>query len=210
MNRLLRFCTAAALLLTAALAFAQTTAKPDALRLYNEKDYAQAIAICESEIKEKPNNMDAYCVLCWSLIASRMYLQAEERATQARKVNPYDVRLMEVLGEAKYFLGKNDEALNMFQRYAANASENALRYGRVYFYMGEIYIKQSKFQHADIALSTAVRSEPLRDDWWTRLGYAREQCKNYASAIIAYDRALTINPLQYDASPGKDRRQSRL
>ena len=191
------------------LAFAQVS-KPDALKLYNEKDFAQAIVICEGEIKENPANMDSYCVLCWSLIASKQYLQAEERATQARKINAYDIRLMEVLGEAKYFLGKNVEALNMFQRYVANATENSLRYGRVYFYMGEIYIKLSKFQHADIALSTAVRSEPLRDDWWARLGYAREQCKNYVSAILAYNQALTINPAQYDASRGKERCQSRL
>ena len=189
---------------------AQQAVQQDALKLYREKKYTDAIAVCEKELAANPNNMDSYSVLCWSLIATDRYLEAEQRATEARKLNSYDTRLMEALGEAKYFLGKNNEALSMFQRFIANASETSKDIGLVYYYMGEIYIRQSRFQHADIAFSAAVRSSPTRDYWWTRLGYAREKTGDYKSALTAYDKALSLNAAQYDAKRGKERCQEKL
>lgn len=193
----------------AGVAFAQT-AKPDALKSYNEGRYKEAIEICEGELAENPNNLDSYTVLCWALIANHQYSEAEQRATAGRRVNAYDNRLIEVLGEAKYYLGKNDEAMSLFERYVANVQGNAKRLGKVYYFMGEIYIKKAKYEHADISLSMAVRIEPLRDDWWTRLGYAREQIGDYSNAISAYDRALSLNSTLTDASSGKIRCQQHL
>lgn len=191
-------------------AFAQSAVQKDALQLYRNKQYDAAIAVCEQEIKANPANMDAYSVLIWSLLRQKRYLQAEEKGLQARKENSYDIRIIEALGEAEYYLGKNDAALSYFQRYVSNARESEGDYVLSYYFMGEIYIKQSKFQHADIALTTAVRNKPERADYWTRLGYAREMCKEYTSAIEAYDRALALNASLADAKSGKERCQSRL
>ena len=71
--------------------------------------------------------------------------------------------------------------------------------------MGEIYIRLGKFNHADIAFTTAVKTEPLKDYWWTRLGYSREMAANYSIALDAYEQALTLNPYQNDAKAGKER-----
>ncbi len=193
-----------------AVTFAFAQERPDALKLYNNGNYKEAIAVCEQEIAENPNNIDSHVVLCWSLVANKQYSEAEQRATQARTINSYDVRLIEVLGEAKYFLGKNNEALNFFERYISNVPETAGRVGRVYYYMGEIYVKQSRYEHADIAFTTAVHTDPLRDYWWTRLGYAREMAGDYKNALVAYSKALELNPGQYDATRGKTRCESRL
>ena len=190
--------------------FSQSTAQRDALQLYRNRQYDAAILICEQEIKADPTNMDAYSVLIWSLLRQKRYLQAEERGLQARKQNSYDIRIIEALGEAEYYLGKNDAALSYFQKYVSNARESEGDYVLSYYYMGEIYIKQSKFQHADIALTTAVRNEPERADYWTRLGYAREMCKEYSSAIEAYDKALALNGNLTDAKSGKERCQKHL
>lgn len=191
-------------------AFAQQEERKDALKLYNADQYEEAIEVCEKEIAANPNSLDSYCVLCWSLVANKQYMAAEERATKARESFPYDVRLIEVLAEAKFYQGKNGDALSLFQKYVSTAPESAARYGRAYFFMGEIYVRQSKYNRADIAFTTAVRNEPLRDYWWSRLGYAREMCKNYKTAVAAYDKALSIKPGQYDATRGKERCQSRL
>lgn len=189
---------------------ASTQQKPDALKLYRAKRYQEAITVCEQELAANPNNIDSYSVLCWALVATKQYTKAEEKAIAARKINSSDIRLLEILGEAQYFLGKNNEALNMFQRYIATAPESAIDRAFVYYYMGEIYIRQSKFQHADIALSTSVYIEKNRDYWWTRLGYAREKCSSYKSALEAYNRALALNPSQADATQGKARCQAQL
>ena len=162
-------CFSMNIILSSAFLFSQTE-KPDALKLYNDGKYKESIEVCQAELKNNPNNLDSYAVLCWSLVANKQYSEAEQQALAARKINPYDVRIMEILGEAKYFLGKNNEALNMFQTYIANVPENGSRFGRAYYLTGEIYIRQARYQHADIALTTAVRREPRRDSWWRRLG----------------------------------------
>jgi cytochrome c-type biogenesis protein CcmH/NrfG len=71
--------------------------------------------------------------------------------------------------------------------------------------MGEIYIRQERFQHADIALTTAVRFEPGRETWWVRLGYAREQAGNNREALAAYEKALQLNAASVDAQRGRTR-----
>jgi tetratricopeptide (TPR) repeat protein len=91
--------------------------RPDALRLYQQGRYAEAIAQCEAELFQDPQNRESYVVLCWSLVANRQYAEAEQRATQARTLSWYDHRIIEVLAEAKYFLGKNSESLSLFQEY---------------------------------------------------------------------------------------------
>lgn len=188
--------------------FAQS--KPDALVLYRQGNYAEAIKICEQEIVANPKNIDSYCVLCWSLVRNRQYAEGEMRANEARKLAPADVRLMEILAEAKYYQGKNNEALEMFRTYIANAPSNAARIGNAYYYMGEIYIRQGKYQHADISMTMSVYTEPLVDIWWTRCGYAREMAGNYATALEAYSKALELKASNADAARGKERVAARL
>ena len=184
--------------------------KPDALVLYRQGNYAEAIKICEQEITTNPRNIDSYCVLCWSLVRNRQYAEGELRANEARKLAPADVRLMEILAEAKYYQGKNNEALEMFRTYIASAPSNAARIGNAYYYMGEIYIRQGKYQHADISMTTAVYTEPLVDIWWTRCGYAREMAGSYATALEAYSKALELKASNADAARGKERVAARL
>lgn len=185
------------------LLFAQV--KQDALLLYNNGRYEEAIKICQQEIEQNPGRVDSYVVMCWSLVRSRQYAEAELRAEAGLAVTPYDLRLTEILGEARYYLGKNNSAMEQFQRYIANAPENGARVGTAFYFMGEIYIRQARYRHADISLSAAVKKEPLLDRWWVRLGYAREMAKNYQGSLEAYDEALRLNPSSVDAERGRSR-----
>lgn len=178
--------------------------------MYHNGKYKESVQVCEEELKENPNRVEAYVVMCWSLLKNKQYAEAEQRASEGLEVSPYDLRLIESLGEAKYFLGKNQSAMEQFQRYVANASESAARLGTAYYYMGEIFIKQARYQHADIALSSAVKKEPLLDSWWIRLGYAREMAGNYPEAAVAYDEALKLNSSSYEASRGRERVSAKI
>lgn len=188
--------------------FAQQRA--DALVLYRSGNYPEAIKICELEIQENPQNIDSYCVLCWSLVRNKQYAEAEQRAAEAREVNSTDVRLIEIQAEAKFYLGKNTAAMELFQLYLANVPANGSRIGNAYYYMGEIYIRQAKYQHADISFTASVHTEPLVDYWWTRCGYAREMAGSYESALAAYNKALELKPSNADAQRGKERVSERL
>ena len=100
--------------------------------------------------------------------------------------------------------------MEQFQKYVANANESSSRLGTAYYFMGEIYIRQARYQHADIALSSAVKKEPIYENWWIRLGYAREMAGNYLEALEAYDEALRLNPSSVDASRGRDRVKEKI
>ena len=189
--------------------FSQTT-KQDALVLYHNGKYRESVQVCEEELKENPNRVDSYVVMCWSLVKNKQYAEAEERALSGLEVSPYDLRLIEILGEAKYFLGKNTGAMEQFQKYVASAPESGARVGTAYYYMGEIFIRQARYQHADIAFSSAVKKEPMLDSWWVRLGYAREMAGNYYEAVNAYDEALRLNSSSIEASRGRDRVNAKL
>ena len=197
------------LLIQTASVFAQTQQK-DALVLYHNGKYKESVQVCEEELKENPNRIDSYVVMCWSLVKNKQYAEAEQRATEGLAVSAYDLRLIEILGEARYYLGKNNGAMEQFQKYEANANESSSRLGTAYYFMGEIYIRQARYQHADIALSSAVKKEPLYENWWIRLGYAREMAGNYLEALEAYDEALRLNPSSVDASRGRDRVKEKI
>lgn len=184
--------------------------KQDALVLYNNGKYAEAVSVCEQELAENPSRIESYVVMCWSLVRNKQYSEAEQRATDGLKISPYDLRLIEILGEARYYLGKNNGAMEQFQRYVSSAPESGSRVGTAYYYMGEIYIRQARYQHADIALTAAVKKEPLLDSWWVRLGYAREMAKNYYEAANAYDEALRLNPASVEADRGRTRVSSKI
>lgn len=198
-----------AVLLGTAAVFAQNI-KQDALVLYNNGRYAESVAVCEQELAQNPNRVESYVVMCWALVRNKQYSEAEQRALQGLKISAYDLRLTEVLGEARYFLGKNNGAMEQFQKYVANAPESGSRVGTAYYYMGEIYIRQARYQHADIALSAAVRKEPLLENWWIRLGYAREMAQNYREAANAYDEALRLNSSSIEAERGRNRVGAKL
>ena len=167
--------------------------KPDALAMYYEGRYEDAIQVCLDELKELPRNMDSYAVMCWSLIELKKYQDSFDQVSKALAMAPYDPRIVEVAGESLYFLGKNREALKYFEQYIF-ISRSGLRISRVYYYMGEIFIRLGEYNNADIAFSTALHFDEQIADWWSRLGYAREMGEQYEWAVEAYENALRLNP----------------
>jgi len=177
---------------------------PDALAEYRAGNYDRAIQICRSEIEENQNNLEAHVVICWSLVRLGRHEEALRFARLGRSISRFDVRLIEITGEIYFNQGMNNEALQHFQEYASLAPEGQ-RIDSVYYYMGEIFIRQGKFRHADIAFTTAVHWVPGNAAWWARLAYTRESANDLSSAIEAYEKALSLNPQLTDAQRGLDR-----
>jgi len=190
-------------LFSAFAAFSQNRS-PDALAEYRAGNYERAIQICRSELEENSTNLESHVVICWSLLRLNRYDEALRFARAGRSLHRYDARITEILGEIYYHQSLNNEALQYFQEYASVASEGT-RIDMVYYYMGEIYIRQGKFRRADIALSTAVHWMPGNAAWWVRLAYARENAGDLSSAIEAYEKALSLNSQLTDAQRGLER-----
>ncbi|MCL2230494.1 MAG: tetratricopeptide repeat protein [Treponema sp.] len=177
---------------------------PDALAEYRVGNFERSVQICREEIAENPGNLEAHVVICWSLIRLNRFDEALRYARAGRAIHRFDVRITQILGEIHYYQGRNEEALQFFQEYASSAPEGA-RIDQVYYFMGEVFIRQGRFRHADIALSTAVHWVPGNAAWWVRLAYTRESAGDLSSAIEAYERALSLNSQLADAQRGIER-----
>ncbi|HWR12439.1 MAG TPA: hypothetical protein VN445_11490 [Rectinemataceae bacterium] len=161
-----------------------------------------------ARIKEGGDDIDAYVSLSWSLVALRKYSEAESYALKGYEIRK-DPRLAQAIGEASYYLGKNDIALAMLREYIATYPEGP-RAGLSFYICGELYIRMAQYMHADIAFSTAVQHNPNNPAWWARLGWARENARKILQALDAYEKALTLNPNLVDALEGKKRIQDRM
>jgi tetratricopeptide (TPR) repeat protein len=177
--------------------------KPDALEMFRGARYADAVKICQQEIAVSPNNLDSYIVMGWSLLRLQQYSDAQASGQKAISISPNDPRIIQIIGEADVFLGRFDEALKFLQEYVA-LRPNGERIARVYWLMGECYIKLKEYQNADISISTAVYYEQNNPAWWARLGYARELANDLKWARDAYDHALKLDPALADALRGRD------
>jgi tetratricopeptide (TPR) repeat protein len=181
----------------------------DALAEYRAGNFQAAVAICEKEIVQDESNLESHVVLGWSLLRLGRYEEARICAQNGRRLNYYDARIIEILGETSYFQGQNAEALAFFEEYVG-LSPDGSRIDVVYYYIGEIFIRQGRFRHADISLSTALHYVPLNAAWWTRLGYARERAGEPVEALNAYEKALGLDSRLADARRGIDRIRAAL
>jgi tetratricopeptide (TPR) repeat protein len=181
----------------------------DALAEYRAGNFQTAVAICQDEIVRDPSNLESHVVIGWSLIKLGRYEEAEVYARNGRRLNYYDARIIEILGEASYYQGQNAEALAFFEEYIGLVPDGS-RIDVVYYYIGEIFIRQGRFRHADISLSTALHYVPLNAVWWTRLGYARERAGESVEALKAYEKALGLDAQLADARRGIDRIRANL
>ncbi|HEY9592983.1 MAG TPA: tetratricopeptide repeat protein [Spirochaetia bacterium] len=198
----IRIAAAAAALCVIAAGTLVAQDKPDALELYRANKYADAIRVCQQELQDSPNNVDSWVVMGWSYLRLQQYADALNAGQKAVAINPNDPRVIEILGEAFTFLGRTAPALEDLQEYVA-LRPNGDRIARVYWLMGENYIRLKEYQNADIAISTALYYEQNNVLWWTRLGYARELANDLKWAADAYAHALKLDPGNADALRGK-------
>jgi len=158
--------------------------------------------------QKNPQDLDAYIGYAWSLNALEEYQKAKEIA-QAGYAKFKDPRLAQALGEALYYLGENEAALANFQEYLAKLPEGSK--AAVTFYLcGELFVRMGKFNHADIAFSTALQYAPNNARWWARLGWVREKIARYLPALKAYEQAVNLNPNLQDALSGKTRMLAKI
>ena len=183
--------------------------KLDALELFRQNKFAEAIKVCQQELAVSPNNIDSHVVMGWSYLNLQQYQGALDIAQEALAINPNDPRVIQIIGEAEVFLGKIGEALLYLQQYVA-LRPSGDRIARVYWLMGECYLRLKEYQNADIALSTAVYYSQSSAQWWTRLGYARELASDLKWALEAYTRALKLDAGLVDALRGKDSVEKKL
>ena len=198
-----RTALAVAFLLVVAAAGMAQTPYQDAQRLYDQGKYEESRQMALAILNSSPNDIDTYVLVCSDLLGLGRWADARNYALKAWAIRK-DPRFLEILGEAAYNLGENDEALRHFQDYVSAVPEG-VSVGTAYYYVGEIYLRLARYAHADIAFATALQFSPGNARWWTRLGWAREKGNDSAGALAAYNAALRLEPRLEDALLGKER-----
>ncbi|MGL1894455.1 MAG: tetratricopeptide repeat protein [Spirochaetaceae bacterium] len=181
----------------------------DALKLWRDGNFKEAADVCFEELENLPKasfaqRMDSYTVLCWSLLSLKRYDDVIIYGKEAYDQSTRNWRFVAALGEAHYHLGNNRESLYFLEKYIELKSSGD-KAGYMYYLMGHVFLRLEEYYRADVALSMAVYLKPLDAGWWSRLGYAREQAKDYQRAKDAYNKALSINSSLVDADRGMKR-----
>jgi tetratricopeptide (TPR) repeat protein len=171
--------------------------------------YNQAIAVCDREVQDDPKRIESYVVKCWCLF--RLSKHADVVATgQAGLRVSFDARISEVMGESFYFLGQMDNSVKYLQRYLDVAGDSGDRGPTALFFLGEVYLRQKRYEHADMAYSAALKQEPSMSRWWFRLGNACEGLEEWKRAYDAYGKALSLAPSYQEAKDGQARVKPKL
>ncbi|MDR0584380.1 MAG: tetratricopeptide repeat protein [Treponema sp.] len=173
-----------------------------------ETYYNEAVRICQSEIARNTATRETYTVITWTLQRQNKYAEVIIWGERGLRLYSDEFRIVEIMGEAYFYLGEYNRSLAFMQRYT-NAVPQGERTPTAYFFIGEIYRLTGKYLHADIAYSTAVRLEPGSVLWWYRLATVRESAGDRDAAITAYQRALTLNPNYREAAERLERIQAR-
>lgn len=181
--------------------------KKDALQLYRNKQYREAVNVVFNELKSYPPSevrlrMDSYSVLGWSLLGLKRYDDAVKYGLEALKFSPYDYRIIGILGEAYFYLGKSTDALRKFQEYVDLRRNSKKSLFFIYRYMGEIYLRKGRYSHAALAFETALHYRGNSARSWARLGYSRERNGEKKAALKAYQKSLALQPDLREAKRG--------
>jgi tetratricopeptide (TPR) repeat protein len=155
--------------------------------------YNEAVRQCLDEVSGNTASRTTYTVLTWTLQRQRRYPEVITWGERGIRLFPDEYRIVEIMGEAFFYLDDYARSLSYMQRYT-NALPQGDRVSVAFFFTGEIYRLTQKYHHADIAYTTALRFEPNLALWWYRLGSVREEIGDRTPAIDAYQQALRINP----------------
>lgn len=158
----------------------------------SQLDFQRSLAMTERLLTADQANTDLQTLKTWNLFRLHRYLDTVVYAQNVLNAHQ-DYRIIETMAEALYFLGKNEEALSAFSRYFTLSPEDDDRRSSAYYYVGEIYFRIKKFEHADIAFSTAVALEKNMYYWWYRLGIVEEILGNYRRAYQSFNASLVLN-----------------
>ncbi len=168
------------------------------------KVFASSLAMVEKLLPAEAANPDLVSLRCWDLFRlgrHKEVVAVAQKALQTMK----DYRIIETMAESLYFLDRDEEALKSFAKYFELAPAHDDRMSSAYYYVGECYMRLKKYEHADIAFSTATSMEKGMYFWWYRLGGVKELLGQYKRAYGAYGTALELNPGFQAAKDGRGR-----
>ena len=171
--------------------------------------YNEAIRIGTDEINRNAASSDSYVAIAWSMRRLLRYRDVLSWGERGLSAFPEEHRLVQLMGEAYFYLNDHNTSLALMQRYVNNVPRGG-RASVAYFFIGEIYRFRNQYRHAEIAYTTAVQLDPGTALWWFRLASVREAEGDFREAVEAYEYAIRLNPNYQQAIDGLNRSRNRM
>lgn len=160
--------------------------------LFKAGKYREAIAKGQELIDADTANISSYSVMGWSYLNLGQWKQALNIAKKSEKISKNNPGIIQILGEAYYELKEYDNAKKYFSKYLDIAPNGTLR-GWVYYYLGSMYAKESKWYKAEISYSTAVYLDNDKVQWWMELASIYGKLDKQAQAENVYKKVLALD-----------------
>lgn len=167
--------------------------------LFQDGKYREAIEAAKVLIEQdERGNISSYAVMGWSYIALRQWKNALEIALVAETLNPDDVRIIQIIGEAYYQLNNDEKAKEYFSRYLVAAPQGKLK-SWVYYFLGDIYKRNDQYHKAVISYKTALYLDEEHVEWWFSLADLYDKMHNIASEQEVYRKILVLDDNNQEA-----------
>lgn len=156
-------------------------------QLYNRRQYAQAVRVCQQIVGARPGNGDAHNILGVSLAAMGQSKEAVAALKRATKINAQAPSYFANLGEILRQSGKMDEAAEALEEAIKLDPNNAQALNN----LGIIHYEQRKFAQAVDYYRRALQHRPHMAEALNNLGNALRMTGDIDGAVNAYQDALT-------------------
>jgi arylsulfatase A-like enzyme/Tfp pilus assembly protein PilF len=161
-----------------------------ALGLIEEEQFAEARAICEKLLAERPRDPQTHLYLAKIAAAQGDFSRAVAYLTQAVRLRP-DARSHIELGAAFIALGEAEEAIGHFEE-AIRIEPDA--HHEAYFNLGNVLAKQGKVSEAIGNYSEALQIHPGFAETHNNLGLLLLNQGKVAEAVEHFTEAVRIDP----------------
>lgn len=151
---------------------------------------ARAIAICEAQLAEHPDDAEAHRHLAQLLAAGGAFDAAHRSARRACELAPDDPRSWSDYGRVHVLEGRLDEATRCF----VEAIRIDARCADAWHNLGTARKAQRDRDGAFKALKQALQIDPARADTWLNLGNLLIDAGQFEDAVECFERAARHDP----------------
>jgi tetratricopeptide (TPR) repeat protein len=153
----------------------------------------------EQAVIKNPRDLNARIALAEAYLNLARYKDAIKQYNQALKINKNAQAAIVGLGIAYMMLGKNDKALQYFEREIDNFagkqwSELNPSLELAYYYAASLWFRKKNYDTAIAYLIKALELKPASADTYFLLGRVYFEKREYDEAIKRFEEALRYDP----------------
>jgi tetratricopeptide (TPR) repeat protein len=154
----------------------------------------QALELCKLLVEAHPNESRVHAIYGDFLIADSAYSKARDEYSEAKSLGANEFVVYDRILRLDLFLQKwdtliveSDDALTLFPDQPS-----------VYYYKGLANVQKKKYAEAVTALNAGVKlivdDKKLEADFYSLLGEAYNELKDFAKSDESFDKVLDMNP----------------